>query len=115
MELSIALRNLFVDVYRSEDLYRATGIVLLELSRDSNIQYTLFEDVVKAERVRDVYKVMDDVGAKYGKHSLHLGSSHFLEVLGRGRRGEPTARERTRYLGETRRKHLNLPLLHLKV
>ena len=115
MELSIALRNLFVDVYRSEDRYRATGIVLMELSRDSNIQYTLFEDVVKAERVRDVYKVMDDVGAKYGKHSLHLGSSHFLEVLGRGRRGEPTAREMTRYLGETRRKHLNLPLLHLKV
>ena len=115
MELSVELRHLFVDMYRSQELYRATGIVLMELSPDTNIQFGLFEDALKAERVQDVYKVMDEVSAKYGKHSLHLGASHFIEVLGKGKRGEPTVREKTRFPGETKRRHLNIPVLHMKV
>jgi DNA polymerase-4/DNA polymerase V len=115
MELSVELRKLFVDMYCSDDLYRATGIVLMELSRESNIQYDLFEEPVKAERVNDLYKVVDEINAKFGKHSLHLGASHFIEVFGRGRRGETTAREKTRFFGETQRKHLCIPILHVKV
>ena len=115
MELSPELRHIFVDIYRSQDLYRATGIVLMELTKDTNIQYTLFEDVLKAERVYDIYRVMDEVSEKYGKHSLHLGASHLIEVFGRGKRGEPTARERTRFPGETKRRHLSIPILHVKV
>ncbi len=115
MELSPELRHIFVDIYRSQDLYRATGIVLMELTKDTNIQYTLFEDVLKAERVYDIYRVMDEVSEKYGKHSLHLGASHLIEVFGRGRRGEPTAREKTRFPGETKRRHLSIPILHVKV
>jgi nucleotidyltransferase/DNA polymerase involved in DNA repair len=115
MELSVELRHLFVDIYRSQDLYRATGIVLMELSPDTNIQFGLFEDALKAERVQDIYKVMDEVSEKYGKHSLHLGASHFIEVFGRGKRGEPTVREKTRFPGETKRRHLSIPILHVKV
>jgi hypothetical protein len=99
MGLSIELRNLFDDMYRPQGLYRATGVVLMELAPDSKIQYTLFEDAIKAERVRDVYKVMDEVSEKYGKHSLHLGASHFIEVLGKGKRGESTVREQAQALG----------------
>jgi DNA polymerase-4/DNA polymerase V len=58
---------------------------------------------------------MDEVSEKYGKHSLHLGASHFIEVFGRGKRGEPTAREKTRFPGETKRRHLSIPILHVKV
>jgi len=115
MELSPELRHIFVDIYRSQDLYRATGIVLMELTKDANIQYTLFEDALKAERARDIYRVMDEVSEKYGKHSLHLGASHLIEVFGRGKRGEPTAREKTRFPGETKRRHLSIPILHVKV
>ena len=115
MELSPELRHIFVDIYRSQDLYRATGIVLMDLTKDANIQYTLFEDALKAERVCDIYRVMDEVSEKYGKHSLHLGASHFIEVFGRGKRGEPTAREKTRFPGETKRRHLSIPILHVKV
>ncbi|MGD0275078.1 MAG: DNA polymerase IV [Syntrophales bacterium] len=115
MELTIELRNLFDDMYCPEDLYRATGIVLMELSKESNIQYSLFEDTIKAEKVHDIYKVIDEVSEKFGKHSLHLGASHFIEVLGRGKRGESTVREKTRFLGETKRKHLSIPILHLKI
>jgi DNA polymerase-4/DNA polymerase V len=115
MELSVELRNLFDDMYRPEGVYRATGVVLMELAPDSKIQYTLFEDTIRAERVRDVYKVMDEVSEKYGKHSLHLGASHFIEAVGKGKRGEPTVREQTQFLGETRRRHLGFPIIHIKV
>jgi DNA polymerase-4/DNA polymerase V len=87
----------------------------MELIPDSRIQYTLFEDPLKAERVHDIYRVMDEVSEKYGKHSLHLGASHFIEVFGKGKRGEPTARDKTRFFGETKRKHLSIPIWHGKV
>jgi nucleotidyltransferase/DNA polymerase involved in DNA repair len=115
MELSAELRHIFVDIYRSQDLYRATGVVLMELTKDANIQYTLFEDPLKAEKVHDIYRVMDEVSEKYGKHILHLGASHFIEVFGRGKRGEATEREETCLLGETKRKHLSIPIWHVKV
>ena len=115
MELSVELRNLFDDMYCPQGLYRATGVILMELTKDANIQYTLFEDALKAERVHDIYRVMDEVSEKYGKHSLHLGASHLIEVFGRGKRGEPTAREKTRFPGETKRRHLSIPILHVKV
>jgi len=38
-----------------------------------------------------------------------------IEKRGPGKRGEPTAREQKRLFGETRRKRLGIPLLHLKV
>ena len=115
LELSVEMRHLFDEIYRPKERYRATGIVLMELSPDTHIQRDLFEDVLKAERVQDIYRVMDEVSAKYGKHSLHLGASHFVEVLGRGKRGEPTVREQTCLFGETKRRHINLPVLHVKV
>jgi len=115
MELSAEMRVLFDDMYRPRELYRATGIVLMELAGHANIQYGLFEDAVRAERVGDLYRVADEIGAKYGKHSLHLGASHLIEKRGPGKRGEPTAREQKSLFGETRRKRLGIPLLHLKV
>jgi DNA polymerase-4/DNA polymerase V len=43
-----------------------------------------------------------------------LGSSHPIDKAGKGRRGSPTIREQTQLTGETRRRHLGLPLLHVK-
>jgi len=110
LELSPLARGLFNDMYRRQDLYRATGVVLLDLVRDTQTQYSLFEDPLKAERIQELYEAVDALSGKYGKHTLHLGSSHPIEVQGRGRRGAPTVREQTQLYGETRRKHLGLPL-----
>jgi DNA polymerase-4/DNA polymerase V len=52
---------------------------------------------------------------KFGKHCLHLGAAHPIDALGKGRRGTPTVREQTTFFGETKRKHLPLPVLHVKV
>ena len=110
LELSNLLRSLFNWLYRRHDLYRATGVVLIDLVQDTRIQYSLFEDPLKAEKIRELYEAVDALSGKYGKHTLHLGGSHFIEVLGKGRRGAPTVREQTLLYGETRRKHLGIPL-----
>jgi DNA polymerase-4/DNA polymerase V len=110
LELSPLLRGLFNDLYRRRDLYRATGIVLLDLAPDANVQYSLFEDPLKAEKIRELYDAVDAVSRRYGKHTLHLGGSHLIEVRGRGRRGDPTVREETCPYGRGRRKQLGLPL-----
>ena len=115
MELTEVLRDMFKLIYMPQEVYRATGIVLLDLDKAAERQYSLFEDPVKPEKIRELYKGVDFVCQKYGKHSLHLGGAHLLEELGKGRRGEPTAREQTLLFGETKRKHLPLPIIHLKV
>jgi DNA polymerase-4/DNA polymerase V len=114
LELSHLLQGLFDQLYDGKELYRATGIILLDLVPDTSVQYSLFEDPVKAEKIRHLYEAADTLGGKYGKHTLHLGGSHPIEVFGKGRRGSPTVREQTRMYGETKRKHLGLPILHVK-
>jgi DNA polymerase-4/DNA polymerase V len=115
LEFSGVIRDLFDACYRPQELYRATGVILLDLAPDNNIQYTLFDNPVQAQKIKDVYAVADELGKKFGKHALHLGSSHLIDKLGKGRRGTPTVREQTRMKGETNRRHMGLPLLHIKV
>jgi len=114
LELSGLLRELFDSLYREKELYRSTGVILLELTHDVTIQYSLFESPMKAEKIRELYEAMDSLSGKYGKHALHLGASHPLEQLGKGKRGTPTVREETKFFGETKRRHLGLPILHVK-
>jgi DNA polymerase-4/DNA polymerase V len=114
LESAGIIRELFDICYRPQDVYRATGVVLLNLTPDTNTQYTLFDDPPQAEKIKELYLVADELGEKFGKHTLHLGSSHLIEKLGKGRRGTPTVREQTQLKGETRRQHLGLPLMHVK-
>ena len=110
LELANLLRGLFNGIFRRHELYRATGVVLIDLVLDTPTQYSLFEDPLKAEKIRELYEAVDALSGKYGKHTLHLGGSHFIALLGKGRRGAPTVREQTLLYGETRRKHLGIPL-----
>src|SRR5208337_71653 len=114
LEFSGILHDLFDSCYCPQDIYRATGVVLLDLEQDDLVQYSLFDNPVQAEKIRDIYNAADELGRKFGKHTLHLGSSHPIDKLGKGRRGKPTSREQTQLKGETRRRHLGLPLLHIK-
>ncbi|MGV8058994.1 MAG: DNA polymerase IV [Smithellaceae bacterium] len=115
LEFSGVIHDLFDACYCPKDVYRATGVVLLDLEADASIQYTLFDNPVQAEKIKDLYSVADELGQKFGKHTVHLGSSHLIDKLGKGRRGSPTVREQTRIKGETNRRHLGLPLLHVKI
>ncbi len=112
IEITALLRELFDGIYERGVLYRATGIMLFDLAPDRLVQYSLFEDALRADKVRELYEAADSLSGVYGKHTLHLGASHPLEVRGKGRRGAPTARQQTRLRGETARKHLGMPLFH---
>jgi len=87
----------------------------MEMCSDLPVQYSLFDDAVKVDKVRTLYEAMDEISRRFGKHTLHLGGSHVIEVLGKGKRGESTVRENTQFFGETKRQHLGLPILHVKV
>lgn len=115
MEFSGIMRELFDGCYSPQDIYRATGVVLLELEPDTNVQYSLFDNPPQAEKIKELYNVADELGRIFGKHTLHLGCSHPIDKLGKGRRGSPTVREQTQLKGETHRRHLGLPLLHIKI
>jgi DNA polymerase IV len=114
LEFAGIIRELFNNCYCADELYRATGVILYDLISDQSIQYSLFDDPVQAQKIKTLYSAADELGQKYGKHTLHLGSSHLIETLGKGRRGRPTARELIMLKGESRRRHLALPLLHIK-
>ena len=115
LELSDLLHDAFQSLFRENELYRATGIILLDLAPDAHTQYLLFEDPVVVEKIRHLYAAVDEISSRYGKHTLHLGGSHALETSGQGKRGVPTVREEMRLFGETKRRHLGLSLLHIKV
>jgi DNA polymerase-4/DNA polymerase V len=114
LELAELLRNLFKSIYDPKDIYRSTGTVLLDLVPDRNIQYSLFEEPLRAENIRKIYEAADIVNGRFGNHTLHLGGAHLIDQFGKGRRGEPTDREKTRFFGESRRRHLGLPIIHVK-
>jgi DNA polymerase-4/DNA polymerase V len=88
---------------------------MLDLEPDINTQYTLFDNPIQAEKIKGLYNVADELGQKLGKQSLHLGSSQLFDILGKGSRGSSTNREQTKLKAETRRRHLGLPLLHVKI
>ena len=115
LELTVCLRNCFDALYRPHVLYRATGIILTDLHDDSQVQYSLFEDTLRVDHTEHLYDAADRLASKYGKHTVHLGSSHLIESQGKGKRGKPTAREETTLMGESKRRHLNLPLFHIDV
>jgi len=114
LEISDITHNLFNSCYNPQEVYRATGVVLLDLKTDTNTQYTLFDDPIHGEKIKTLYNAADELGKKFGKHTLHLGCSHLIDKLGKGRRGNSTAREQVQFKGETHRCHLKLPLLHVK-
>ncbi|HOF05471.1 MAG TPA: hypothetical protein PK175_06735 [Syntrophales bacterium] len=58
---------------------------------------------------------MDKISRRFGKHFLCPGGSPVREVVGKGQRGVPTARGTTRLFGETKRRHLGLPVWHGKL
>lgn len=115
VEIAPVLMEQFEILYRQGELYRATDIVLADLVSTDVTQYSLFENPLKAEKIKNLYGAMDNLSNKYGKHTLHLGASHLLEVRGKGKRGNPTVREQTRLYVETGRRHLGLPILHVQL
>lgn len=117
VELFGLLRQGFEQVFRSQSLYRQTGVVLSGLTAESGVQFSLFDDTTKIEKLARVYSVVDEISAKYGKHTIQHAASLLtkLQTQHEGARGDIAVRKTDLFKGETKRQRLGLPLLHVKV
>ena len=107
-----AIEPAFAQLFQPEEEYRATGVVLLKLDEDTMIQLDLFGEALKAERFSRVYKAVDHMREKYGKHTVYLGTSLLAQKFSQhlGERGDEPLRKRELFKGETKRKRMGIPM-----
>jgi DNA polymerase-4 len=116
-ELFGPLREGFQHVYRRKALYRLTGLVLAGLVPENRVQYTLFDDTVRIEKLANIYRGVDSLSARYGKHTVQHAASlpTRLQTQHEGERGDAAKRKSELFRGENRRQRLGLPLLHIRI
>ena len=116
-ELFDSLRKGFQHAYQPRTPYRLTGVVLAGLVPENRVQYTLFDNTVKIEKLARVYGSIDELSEKFGKHTVQHGTSLStkLQIQHEGERGDIAKRKNALFKGENRRQRLGLPLWHIKV
>lgn len=116
-DLFTALHEGFRKLYRVRVPYRQTGIVLAGLVKQESVQYSLFDDTTRIEKMENVYRAVDLISEKFGKYTVHHASSLPAKLQARheGARGDAPARTKDLFNGENNRQRLGLPVLHIKV
>ena len=73
----------------------------------------MFGASIQIEKMARLYQGVDRIKAKYGKHTLFLGSSFYAHRTAQheGERGMLPERTRALLKGETARKRLGIPML----
>jgi len=112
-----ALKEGFNNAFEPANLYRQTGVVLSGLVPDAEIQYALFDDNSKIEKMANIYTTIDLLSEKFGKYTVHHAASLASKVQAQheGARGDVPQRVAELFKGENKRQHLGLPVLHIKV
>lgn len=107
------LRMLYEKLFRANSLYRATGVVLTGLRADEGVQMSLFEPALRIDKMKSIYDVVDKLSAKFGKHAVYTGAGAFAQHTPQHvyDRGDIPARKLNRLKGESKRKHLAIPML----
>ena len=116
-ELFEALKEGFDQIYQSIIPYRLTGVVLSGLTPEDRVQFTLFDDTARIEKIAKIYHSVDALSTRFGKHTLQHASSLPAKLQGQheGQRGDIPVRRTDLFKGENRRQRLCLPMLHMKV
>ncbi len=111
-EIIKAVDENFNQIFRKNTLYRSTGITLINLVDSEIKQPDLFGVTAKIEKVTRVYEAIDDIRAKYGKHTTYLGASFFAQNFSQhqGERGKAAERKHNLFKGETARRRLEIPM-----
>lgn len=112
-----AVLPLFDRLFAAGKAYRLTGVVLFRLKPDSEVQYSLFDDIPRLKSLKGLDRVIDGAAALYGKHALRLGSSAL--AFDRPAHGSERAvlprRKQDLLAGETERRRLRIPMWQVKV
>ncbi len=106
----------FDKLFKDKTLYRATMVGLSDL-RVYPTQPDLFGASLKIDRSRSLYEKIDEVRTKYGKHTIHFGSSFFAHKYAQhlGERGDIPERKLDLLKGETKRKRLGIPTFSVQI
>lgn len=116
-EIIPAIEAHFDKLFRKNTLYRSTGFVLSNLASSVVRQPDLFGISAKVEKIGRVYQAIDDLRAKYGKHTAYVGASFLAHAFAQheGERGRAPERKANLFKGETARRRLSLPMFLGKV
>ena len=116
-ELLAPLREGFHAAFHPGRLYRSTGVVLSGLRVETSLQYGLFEDSVRIEKMARIYDAVDALSRRFGKHTLLHGTSMETgrQAQHEGARGDVPKRKDMLFKGENERQRLGLPLLGIEV
>jgi len=111
------LREGFKRIYNHCSFYRQTGVVLAGLVSETVVQYTLFDDPSRVEKMSRIYHAVDELSQKFGKYTVHHAASLPTKIQAQheGERGDVPQRITDLFKGENKRQRLGLPLLHIKV
>ena len=93
----------------------ATMIVLAKVKADTADQHDLFSSPLRTEQMRTAAHVIDEVGERFGKHKLALGTSLFLGRHRVTERDDVPARKNELLPGEMTRQRLALPRMNVTV
>ncbi len=117
LELIELLREGFGRVFEPHGLYRQTGVVLAGLVPEDSVQYGLFDNRARIDKMSRIYGSLDQLSQKYGKHTIQHGASlpAGLQAQHEGDRGDVPARKSALLKGENRRQRLGMPMLHIKI
>lgn len=69
------VKKYFCEVWRSGVVYRASGISLRGFISNKETTHDLFGESVKTEKNAVVFLCLDKLSAKYGEHTVFMGSS----------------------------------------
>ena len=113
IEIIKMIDKYFNSVFSPARLWRATGLVLIDLVENTSRQADLFNEVITAEKISKIFGSIDGLSRRYGKHTLFLGSSFgaMHQAQHEGSRQVPAERKTELFKGETIRKRLAIPFL----
>lgn len=113
IEIIKMIDKYFSSIYSTEKLFRASGVVLMDLVENTLRQVDLFNEVITAEKISKIFASVDGISKRYGKHTLFLGSSFSAmnKAQHKGDRQISAERKDNLFKGETFRKRLAIPFL----
>jgi DNA polymerase IV len=117
VELFDPLREGFSQAFKSKVLYRSTGVVPAGLVPEDQVQYSLFDDTAKIQKMEKVYSAVDSLSAKFGKHIIQHAASlpTKLQAQHESERDDVPVRKTDLLKGENKRQRLGVPMLRVKI
>ncbi len=69
------IKEAFEAIYEDGIFYRQTGAILLDLTSMKMSQRSLFDDLIKAEKIERLYNTVDSLNIKFGRNILLHGAT----------------------------------------